>query len=58
MLGVVYCNLKPENILVRDDGHIMLSDFDLSLRVIMLSVPLYDSLGCIGIRFQGLNFLC
>ncbi|XP_057492219.1 protein kinase PVPK-1-like [Actinidia eriantha] len=25
-------DLKPENVLVREDGHIMLSDFDLSLR--------------------------
>lgn len=32
MLGVVYRDLKPENVLVRDDGHVMLSDFDLSLR--------------------------
>ncbi|KAK6162654.1 hypothetical protein DH2020_002495 [Rehmannia glutinosa] len=32
MLGVVYRDLKPENVLVRDDSHIMLSDFDLSLR--------------------------
>ncbi|KAJ9556616.1 hypothetical protein OSB04_011230 [Centaurea solstitialis] len=32
MLGVVYRDLKPENVLVREDGHIMLSDFDLSLR--------------------------
>ncbi|KAH6824031.1 Protein kinase superfamily protein [Perilla frutescens var. hirtella] len=32
MLGVVYRDMKPENVLVRDDGHIMLSDFDLSLR--------------------------
>ncbi|KAE9459966.1 hypothetical protein C3L33_08119, partial [Rhododendron williamsianum] len=32
MLGVVYRDLKPENVLVRDDGHIMLSDFDLSLQ--------------------------
>ncbi|XP_010524437.1 PREDICTED: serine/threonine-protein kinase D6PK-like [Tarenaya hassleriana] len=32
MLGVVYRDLKPENVLVRDDGHIMLSDCDLSLR--------------------------
>lgn len=31
MLGVVYRDLKPENVLVREDGHIMLSDFDLSL---------------------------
>ncbi|XP_054814225.1 serine/threonine-protein kinase AGC1-7-like [Prosopis cineraria] len=32
MLGIVYRDLKPENVLVRDAGHIMLSDFDLSLR--------------------------
>ncbi|WOL11087.1 hypothetical protein Cni_G19848 [Canna indica] len=32
MLGIVYRDLKPENVLVRDDGHIMLSDFDLSLQ--------------------------
>ncbi|KAL2511107.1 Serine/threonine-protein kinase KIPK [Abeliophyllum distichum] len=32
MLGVVYRDLKPENVMVREDGHIMLSDFDLSLR--------------------------
>lgn len=32
MLGIIYRDLKPENVLVRSDGHIMLSDFDLSLR--------------------------
>ncbi|KAK4791189.1 hypothetical protein SAY86_031602 [Trapa natans] len=32
MMGIIYGDLKPENVLVREDGHIMLSDFDLSLK--------------------------
>lgn len=35
VMGVIYRDLKPENVLVRQDGHIMLSDFDLSLRCIV-----------------------
>ncbi|KAI4371817.1 hypothetical protein MLD38_010121 [Melastoma candidum] len=31
MLGIIYRDLKPENVLIHSDGHIMLSDFDLSL---------------------------
>ena len=28
--GVIYRDLKPENLLIRDDGHVILTDFDLS----------------------------
>ena len=42
MLGIIYRDLKPENVLVRHDGHIMLSDFDLSLRC-MVSPTLVKS---------------
>lgn len=31
-LGVIYRDLKPENVLLREDGHVMLSDFDLCFK--------------------------
>ncbi|XP_078434168.1 protein kinase superfamily protein [Wolffia australiana] len=50
MLGVIYRDLKPENVLVREDGHIMLSDFDLSLRCaaspVLLRSPPSDQASC------------
>ncbi|XP_060201266.1 protein kinase G11A-like [Lycium barbarum] len=54
MLGVVYRDLKPENLLVREDGHIMLTDFDLSLRCSVNATLLKSSsLGVEAPRISG-----
>ncbi|RYR68976.1 hypothetical protein Ahy_A03g015490 [Arachis hypogaea] len=37
----LYSDLKPKNVLVREDGHIMLSDFNLSLRCTAVVGPIF-----------------
>ncbi|XP_028778580.1 protein kinase PVPK-1-like [Neltuma alba] len=46
MMGIIYRDLKPENVLVREDGHIMLSDFDLSLRCTVSPTLVRSSYSC------------
>lgn len=44
--GIVYRDLKPENVLIQENGHIMLVDFDLSTKLVPRSPktgPSYDS---------------
>ncbi|PWA40569.1 rho-associated protein kinase 1/2 [Artemisia annua] len=34
-LGIIYRDLKPENVMIQENGHLMLVDFDLSTRLVL-----------------------
>ncbi|KAL4344622.1 hypothetical protein AHAS_Ahas11G0196800 [Arachis hypogaea] len=53
LLGITYRDLKPENVLVREDGHIMLSDFDLSLRCTVSPTLIKSSISILETKTSG-----
>ncbi|OBZ89339.1 Serine/threonine-protein kinase nrc-2 [Choanephora cucurbitarum] len=63
LMGIVFRDLKPENILLHESGHLMLSDFDLSIQSPTAALPtlvrpnspfskkpLVDTRSCMNIR--------
>ncbi|XP_047162448.1 serine/threonine-protein kinase UCNL [Vigna umbellata] len=43
-MGIAYCYLKPENVLIQNNGHITLTDFDLSRKLTLKPKPLLPSM--------------
>ncbi|KAH9603657.1 hypothetical protein KSS87_009233 [Heliosperma pusillum] len=41
--GIVYRDLKPDNVLVQENGHLMLVDFDLSTKLVPISIQTRQS---------------
>ncbi|EDO14356.1 hypothetical protein Kpol_183p1 [Vanderwaltozyma polyspora DSM 70294] len=44
LLGYIYRDLKPENILLHSSGHIMLADFDLSIKAKSTKQPVFKKI--------------
>ncbi|KAJ4966469.1 hypothetical protein NE237_018318 [Protea cynaroides] len=55
MVGVAYRDLKPENVMIREDEHIMLSDFDFShsVQVVAPSAIRMNAIRCVVHRSGG-----